>query len=369
MTAPAEHDEYDDFDTADQDADADNMSALDRQMARRREPQREPSSVASSSASSMASLPSGRRLHGGHGLAQSMSMKGTPGAVASGNSNHNSNHNNSNSNSNRNNSHNSHSNNNVAQSRSMTSSMPTSMGHATRSSDSMNHKSRPGAVHSKPLTPASISTLKSPPGTNAKKSSADDDLNFKRRAARPGLSRRSSITAGFQDYQYDNTLARKDKDREENTYAVRSIERSSADWSALLKPFVSDLAFRSVVCKRHEGRNSFTPYNCQAALLFVDMSGYSKITAAIAHRGAHVMSSVVNAYLKRMLDIIHVHSGDVFKFAGDAILVVWAGDEQDLEINVLCAARCVLELQAKAGEHAVEKPKRRLVSHTVNHPL
>jgi class 3 adenylate cyclase len=87
------------------------------------------------------------------------------------------------------------------------------------------------------------------------------------------------------------------------------------------------------------------------------MSGYSKITAAIAHRGAHVMSSVVNAYLERLLQIIHRHGGDVIKFAGDAIIVIWEGDEQELEINVLCAARCVLELQQKAGEHAVDGTK------------
>jgi class 3 adenylate cyclase len=152
------------------------------------------------------------------------------------------------------------------------------------------------------------------------------------------------------DNSHDETI-------KEKSYAVRSIFKGSAEWSGLLKPFVSDLAFRSVVSRRYQGAISFRPYNCQAALLFVDMSGYSKITAAIAHRGPHVMSSVVNAYLERLLQIIHRHGGDVIKFAGDAIIVVWEGDEQELEINVLCAARCVLELQQKAGEHAVDGTK------------
>jgi class 3 adenylate cyclase len=154
-----------------------------------------------------------------------------------------------------------------------------------------------------------------------------------------------------------NKVTQENQTVKEKSHAVRSIYKGSAEWSGLLKPFVSDLAFRSVVSRRYQGAISFTPYNCQAALLFVDMSGYSKITAAIAHRGAHVMSSVVNAYLERLLHIIHRHGGDVIKFAGDAIIVIWEGDEQELEINVLCAARCVLELQQKAGEHAVDGTK------------
>jgi class 3 adenylate cyclase len=180
---------------------------------------------------------------------------------------------------------------------------------------------------------------------SSRKINSDNEKNY-----------RTTETAPYDNSQHDN-IQHADDESKEKSYAVRSIFKGSAEWSGLLKPFVSDLAFRSVVSRRYQGAISFTPYNCQAALLFVDMSGYSKITAAIAHRGAHVLSSVVNAYLERLLEIIHRHGGDVIKFAGDAIIVVWEGDEQELEINVLCAARCVLELQQKAGEHAVDGTK------------
>lgn len=63
-----------------------------------------------------------------------------------------------------------------------------------------------------------------------------------------------------------------------------------------------------------------------------------------------MISHTVNAYLERLLKIIHRHGGDVVKFAGDAIMAVWEGDEQDLELNVLCAAQCVLVLQQEAGK-------------------
>lgn len=144
--------------------------------------------------------------------------------------------------------------------------------------------------------------------------------------------------------------------RQRSSFAVQSIDRGSQQWDDILKPFVSDLVFRSIASRRYQddGTITFRPYTCQAAVLFVDLSGYSKITSALAHRGAHVISAAVNSYLTELLNIIKKHGGDVIKFAGDAILVVWEGDEQELEINVLCAARCVLELQRDAGVHPVE---------------
>ena len=99
---------------------------------------------------------------------------------------------------------------------------------------------------------------------------------------------------------------------------------------------------------------SFRPYTCRAAVLFVDLSQYSKITAAIADRGAHALSNIVNAYLSRILKIVHNYGGDVVKFAGDAVLVVWEGTEQELGMNMLCAAKCSMELQEEAGSHPVE---------------
>jgi len=142
-----------------------------------------------------------------------------------------------------------------------------------------------------------------------------------------------------------------------NSPVLQSTTRGSEDWRKVVRPFVSDLAFRSVVRRRRESDVSFQPYTCDAAVLFVDLSGYSKITAALAHRGAHALSTAVNAYLERLLQIVDRHGGDVVKFAGDAVLVVWegdVGDDDDLEYNILCAAQCALDLQNEAGHHPIE---------------
>jgi class 3 adenylate cyclase len=101
--------------------------------------------------------------------------------------------------------------------------------------------------------------------------------------------------------------------------------------------------------------------------LFVDLSGYSRISAALATKGAHALSQTVNKYLGLLLHIAHQYGGDVVKFAGDAVLIVWEGTSQctldhadptdrasSIRRNVWCAARCGLEMQTKAGMHIVE---------------
>lgn len=137
-------------------------------------------------------------------------------------------------------------------------------------------------------------------------------------------------------------------------FAVRSTRRGSHDWQSLISPFVADLAFRSLVRARHFAEPHFRPYLCHAAVLFVDLSGYSRITSALAHNGAHAVSAVVNAYLEQLLHIIRRFGGDVVKFAGDAVLVVWEGTKEELAMNVLAAAECVVTLQRDAGVHPIE---------------
>jgi class 3 adenylate cyclase len=183
--------------------------------------------------------------------------------------------------------------------------------------------------------------------TNFSALSSDEDFHFSK-IPRPRLGDRTKSTAsrlsrqGFRP-QFSGS-----------NFAVKFIERGSDDWRLLVKPFVSDLAFRSIVSRRCQSEVSFEPYTCHAAVLFVDLSSYSKITAAIADRGAHALSNIVNAYLTKILQIVRRYGGDVVKFAGDAVLIVWEGEESDLDINVLCAAKCAVELQDKASSYPVE---------------
>ncbi len=57
-----------------------------------------------------------------------------------------------------------------------------------------------------------------------------------------------------------------------------------------------------------------------AALLFVDISGFTILSQRLP---VDALRLHINAYFKKILDIIFKYGGDVIKFAGDALFIVW----------------------------------------------
>jgi hypothetical protein len=57
-----------------------------------------------------------------------------------------------------------------------------------------------------------------------------------------------------------------------------------------------------------------------AAVVMVDVSGYSKLTAALAERGpvgAELLSKTMKGYLDQIIEVIVSYGGDIVKFAGN----------------------------------------------------
>src|SRR5512145_50723 len=64
----------------------------------------------------------------------------------------------------------------------------------------------------------------------------------------------------------------------------------------------------------------------QAAVLFADISGFTRLTEQLAERGpagVETLARLLNEYFGQLIDIIHEYGGDVVKFAGDAVIGVW----------------------------------------------
>ena len=82
-------------------------------------------------------------------------------------------------------------------------------------------------------------------------------------------------------------------------------------------------------------------------MLFCDVSGFTKLSEALAQKGpvgAEDLGFYLNRYMERLVRIIARCGGDVFKFAGDAILVLWPPtdnepDEKELGLMVHRAAQ------------------------------
>ncbi len=92
----------------------------------------------------------------------------------------------------------------------------------------------------------------------------------------------------------------------------------------------------------------------QGAAIFADISGFTRLVERLAAEGApglERLSGIINAYFGRLLDVLAAHGGDVFNFAGDAVLALILADAaDDVPETARRAARCGLALQEALRE-------------------
>ena len=85
-----------------------------------------------------------------------------------------------------------------------------------------------------------------------------------------------------------------------------------------------------------------------ATLLFLDVSGFTSLTEQYfndPHLGIGQLTRTLNAYFDKLVYEILTHDGDVYKFAGDAILALWTNEQT----GPSRALKCALHLQQKCG--------------------
>jgi len=86
-----------------------------------------------------------------------------------------------------------------------------------------------------------------------------------------------------------------------------------------------------------------------AAVLFVDVSGFTALSERLAARGAggaEDLPNYLNAYFGPLLDVVQRYGGDTVKFAGDALLAIWPADDAGmLPETAQVAAECALAIQ------------------------
>ncbi|KAK2195115.1 bifunctional Nucleotide cyclase/Adenylyl cyclase class-3-4-guanylyl cyclase [Babesia duncani] len=99
--------------------------------------------------------------------------------------------------------------------------------------------------------------------------------------------------------------------------------------------------------------------NIDAVVMFCDVSGFTALAETIEQSGdpeaAATLGRCLNNFFDPLIKIIHYWGGDIFKFSGDAVLVVWNvqnsfpnqlhGDEENPKFEkCLHACKCSLEL-------------------------
>jgi class 3 adenylate cyclase len=107
-----------------------------------------------------------------------------------------------------------------------------------------------------------------------------------------------------------------------------------------------------------------------AAVLFVDVNGFSELAENLAERGpegAEELARLLNDCFDRLIQIISDHGGEITKFAGDALLAIWSvppdlsrvgrAARDTLAEMVLRASQCALSIQSSADELLIRKER------------
>jgi class 3 adenylate cyclase/tetratricopeptide (TPR) repeat protein len=98
----------------------------------------------------------------------------------------------------------------------------------------------------------------------------------------------------------------------------------SPDTDADLRPYVPRLAADWLATRPQETARLVT-----GTLMSADISGFTRLTeqlATMGRRGAEELTDLLNSCFDQMIEICEAYGGDVIKFGGDALLVLFAGD-------------------------------------------
>lgn len=92
------------------------------------------------------------------------------------------------------------------------------------------------------------------------------------------------------------------------------------------------------------------------SLLFCDVAGFTALTDALAvmgREGAEELTHLLNAYFARTVGIVEDHGGDVLRFGGDAMTILFPGDEGERALAAAFAMTHAMDefasLETRAG--------------------
>ena len=116
--------------------------------------------------------------------------------------------------------------------------------------------------------------------------------------------------------------------------------------------------------KQSEKRNSPINMPIKTVSLFADISGFTKLSESFSkkgRKGSEFLAFCLNRYMELLINIIGKNGGDIIKFAGDALLVIWPQEKGGDEINSCRrAVQCALQIITKLDK--LEMVKGRVLS-------
>ena len=104
-------------------------------------------------------------------------------------------------------------------------------------------------------------------------------------------------------------------------------------------------------------------YVTESVGLFSDISGFTKLSEAFSKKGRvgpEFLTFCINRYMERIINIIGANGGDIFKFVGDAIMVIWPPDGSPNFLKNACkrACQCAMDIQRQLNDLEIIEGKK-----------
>lgn len=98
-------------------------------------------------------------------------------------------------------------------------------------------------------------------------------------------------------------------------------------------------------------------HQVQVAVLFADISGFTTLSEHLSGKsnGTETLAKHLNSYFEQLSKIIGSQGGDIFKFAGDALLVLWPEPNENIHSKCKRATQTALQIQKQLHNMEFEK--------------
>ena len=142
------------------------------------------------------------------------------------------------------------------------------------------------------------------------------------------------------------------------------MEKVKVGQTSLLGYLPAILIKKILEQKQSEKRNPPINMPIRTVSLFADISGFTKLSESFSkkgRKGSEFLAFCLNRYMELLINIIGKNGGDIIKFAGDALLVIWPQEKGGDEVNSCRRAlQCALQIITKLDK--LEMVKGRVLS-------
>ncbi|EDQ89284.1 uncharacterized protein MONBRDRAFT_8342 [Monosiga brevicollis MX1] len=137
--------------------------------------------------------------------------------------------------------------------------------------------------------------------------------------------------------------------------------------SSTAASFVSRQLMKYLVSRKDDEVGESTCEAREGVVLFADASGFTRLTNALtddktlgSKKGAEELCRILNNFFSKLIEITDRYGGDVIKFSGDAVTVVWFVEPEDVKRNLpattlkqiaLRACACACEIHKKLNNY------------------